>query len=89
MLLLLDIDDELAELIDAEADDEMIGASIAERTYGLADAEVIRDQGGVLGINVTPTSEFTLERIQPRYRNTMEWLRSFLRTRGQVSFARH
>ena len=78
MLLLLDIDDQMADLFDEDGDYEGIAESIAQSTFGIETAEIVCVQDHATYVGVTLRPKITLDYVRPIIKGTLEQIRSTL-----------
>lgn len=88
MLLLLDIDDQMADLFDEDGDYKGIAESIVQSTFGVKTAEIVCVQGHATYVGVTLRRKITLDYVRPIIKSTLEQIRSTL-WRTSLSQALH
>lgn len=89
MLLTVNIDEQLADLIDEYGEYEGVAASIVQKTFGIADAEIFNVDGHTICLGIELKQKISLDYVLPELHRTMDRIRAFMSARSSLTgFAR-
>lgn len=78
MLLLIDIDDQLADMFDEDGDYEAIADSITQSTFGIESTEIVLVDGQATCVGIILKRRITLDHVRSGLSTSLKRIRKML-----------